>query len=389
MTTIGAAAIGCKDATATIQSAADATALASCSSVPGSVLIDTNVGTAIDLSGKLTEIGGDLTCLNNGALISLSSTSLQTIGGSFKLHNVTLMSTLGFSALTSVDKIDWVSLNSLGTLAFGTPGVTEATTVSIADTYLTSLDGINVASLTDMDINNNKRLTEFTTQLGNLSNVLNINANGLNLKVNMPNLEWIANMTISNVTSFSAQSLAAVNGSIRFDSNYLTEFNAPNLTTVGQDISFVSNSKLTNITMPLLKQVTGSITIANNTGLEEINGFPKLATVVGAVILRGSFTEVDLPALNDVRGAFALTSTGDISTACSYFSKLAPSSSGGNGEILGSYSCTSNNSLANNDTSSMGSSGTSNTTSVASPMYISMSTAFTLGTVGTLITAFL
>jgi hypothetical protein len=383
-------AIGCKDATATVQSAADATALASCSSVAGSVLIDTNVGTTIDLSGELTSIGGDLIAENNGALISFSSSSLKSIGGSFTLHNLTLMSTLAFSALTTVDKIDWVSLTSLGSLSFGTTGVTKASSVVIADTYLTSLDGINVASLADMNINNNKRLTEFTTQLGNLSDVLNINANGLNLAVSMPNLQWIANMTISNVTSFSAQSLAAVNGSIRFDSNYFTSFSAPNLTTVMQDISFVSNSKITNITMPLLKQVTGSITIANNTALEKINGFPKLATVVGAVALRGSFNDIELPALNDVRGAFTVTSTGDISSSCSAFDKISPSTNGGNGEILGSYSCTSNNSLANNDTSSTGSSGgSSDTKSAASPLYMSMSTIITLGAFGTLVTAFL
>jgi hypothetical protein len=386
----GALAVSCDDATATIASPADATTVASCTSIDGSVVITTGAGDQVDISGP-TKIGGDLVAENNGGLISLTSTSLTTIGGAFRLRNVTLMSTLAFTALESVDSIDWASLNALGSLTMGNPGITSAKSVSIADTFLSSLDGINIHSLDTMDINNNHRLTDFTTELYNLSTLLNINANGQNLAVSMPNLIWAANMTISNVTSFSAQSLETINGSIRFDSNYFTEFSAPNLTSVQTgDVAFVSNSKVTNISMPLLTSIGGGFTIANNTAMEELNGFPKLEMVGGAVKLRGSFSSVELPSLNDVRGAFDLESTGDITSSCSVFDKLSPKSGG---QIQGEYSCTSDNANANNDTSTTGgtSSGSSNTSSsaVIGASGMSMSWLISLVSIAGFVVAFL
>lgn len=384
----GVVAVSCDDATATIASAADATAIASCDTISGSVVITTGAGETVDISGP-TEISGDLVAENNGGLISFTSTSLTTIGGAFRIRNVTLMSTLSFVKLSKVDSIDWASLNALGSLTFGNPGVIDANSVAIADTFLSSLDGINIHSLDTMDINNNHRLTDFTTELYNISTLLNINANGQDLAVSMPNLIWAANMTISNVTSFSAQSLAAINGSIRFDSNYMTDFSAPNLTTVKSgDVSFVSNSKLTNISMPLLTTIGGGLTIANNTAMEEINALPKLEMVGGAILIRGDFSEVDLPALDDVRGAFDLSSTGDIDTSCNTFNSLSSSD-----KIQGKYSCTSNNANANNDTDSTGGTtgGTSNTSSsaVIGATGVSMSWLISLVSIAGFVVAFL
>ncbi|KAH6655704.1 hypothetical protein BKA67DRAFT_534619 [Truncatella angustata] len=385
-----AVAVSCDDTTATIASAADATTIASCDTVEGDLVILPGAGDTVDISGP-TEIKGDLTAQNNGGLISLTSTTLETIGGAFTLKNVTLLSTLSFTKLSTVDSINWASLNALGQLTFGTPGVTKAKSVAIADTFLSSLDGINIHSLDTMDINNNHRLTDFTTELYNLSTLLNINANGQNLNVQMPNLIWAANLTISNVTTFSAQSLESVNGSIRFDSNYFTEASFPNLTAVQTgDFSFINNAKVTNITAPLLKSVGGGFTIANNTAIEELNGFPLLEMVGGAVLLRGDFSEVALPALDDVRGAFDASSTGDITDSCEVFDKLGPKSGG---QIQGEYSCTSKNANANNDTDSTGgtSSGSSNSSSsaVVGAPGMSMSWIVSLVSIAGFVVAFL
>ncbi len=67
---------------------------------------------------------------------------------------------------------------------------------------------------------------------------------------------------------------------------------------------------------------------------------------------------VEFPALNDVKGAFDIVSTGDIKSSCDAFGKLAPSSQGGGGQIQGTYNCQSNNADANSDTGS-GSGGSS------------------------------
>ncbi|KAK1756862.1 hypothetical protein QBC47DRAFT_171208 [Echria macrotheca] len=356
--TVSAQSGTCTVSTTTINNQADATALASCRTVQGTVLIAPGAGPSIDISGP-SRITGDLRVLDNGVIESFKSNDLTIVGGAFTMQNVTRLSSLDMRSLTEVKTLNWRTLNALDTLSIGPPGLTKADEVTISDTFLSSLDGIDLASVRKMDINNNRRLTEFTTQLGNLSDNLNIQANGLQLQVSMPNLIWIANMTIANVTSFSVPSLAVVNGSARFDSNYFTTFSAPNLTaTKSQDISFVGNANLKNISFPVLTQIGGALLIANNTALSELDGFPVLKTVGGAVKLRGNFTSVEFPALNDVKGAFDVSSTADISSSCDDFKKKASTKDGGNGQIQGTFSCTSNNANANSDTGT----GTSGTT---------------------------
>lgn len=64
---------------------------------------------------------------------------------------------------------------------------------------------------------------------------------------------------------------------------------------------------------------------------------------------------VEFPSLNDVKGAFDTSSTSDISASCKTLQGL--SSHGGGGQIQGTFSCTSNNATANQDTGSGTSSG--------------------------------
>lgn len=336
--------------TTTIDSAAAATGLASCRTVRGSVVITRDAGAEVVISGP-SQITGDLKVEDNDVIKSLSSNDLTIIGGSFLMDNVTQLSALNLPSLTRVKSLSWTTLNALDIPAIGPPGIVEAEDVLIQDTFLSSLAGIDVASLRTMKLVSNRRLSTFTTQLGNVSDELIISANGLELEVSMPNLKWIANMTIANVTQFSVPSLHTVNGSARFDFNFFGTFNAPNLTsTKSGDISFVGNSNLNNISIPLLTSIGGGLLIANNTNLADLDGFPKLKQVGGAIKLRGSFKELAFPALNDVKGAFDTSSTEDISTSCEAFKKLAPARSGGGGQIQGTYKCESNNEDANKDT---------------------------------------
>ncbi|KAI1420412.1 GPI-anchored cell wall organization protein ecm33 [Xylaria sp. FL1777] len=391
----GAAALSCKDDPVEINSQADATQVASCKSITNDLVLNVNAGPSIDIGGVLTSIGGSFIVKNNGFIQSLSSESLQTIGGVFQLNNVTSLASLVFPVLGEVGSIDWATLSSLQEPTFGTPGITKAKSVTVADTFVANLDGINVQELTDMDINNNRRLSKFSTSIKSLSNVLRVSANALNMTMEMPNLEWIANMTIANVSTFSVPSLKAVNGSMRFNSNYFTEFLAANLTTIQDgDLSFVSNPQLTNITIPKLEKVGGGVTIANNTALGKINGLDSLADVGGAIVMRGSFDDIELPSLNNVVGTADFISTEDIQSSCDKLNKLS-----GNvvqGKVT---TCESDNATANNNTSSGGSdsgsgsgsnsSGGDNGDSAASLASVSMSTVVTLAALGGLVTAFL
>ncbi|TGJ82089.1 hypothetical protein E0Z10_g6667 [Xylaria hypoxylon] len=385
----GVTALGCKDDPVEINSQADATVAAECETITHDLVLDIKAGPIIDLGGELTEIKGSLIVKNNGLLQSLSSSSLKTVGGAFQLNNVTSLTSLVFPDLGEVGSIDWTTLSSLQEPTFGNPGITKAESVIVADTFVSNLDGINVQDVTDMNINNNRRLSKFSTSIKTLSNALYVTANALNMTMEMPNLEWIANMTIANVSTFSVPSLKYVNGSMRFDSNYFTEFLAANLTEIHDgDLSFVSNPQLTNVSIPKLERVGGGVTIANNTLLTKVDGLDSLARVGGAIKMRGSFDEIDLPELNDVVGTAEFVSTEDITDSCNALEKLSGS------VVQGKVTeCKGLVASANNDTSDAGDGSNSDSgntdDSAASLSSASMSTVFTLAALGGLVATFL
>ncbi|KAI0389606.1 GPI-anchored cell wall organization protein ecm33 [Xylariaceae sp. FL0594] len=388
----GAAAVGCKDDPVKINNQADADQISKCKSVDNDIVLDANAGPAIDLGGSLTEIKGSLIVKSNGYIQTLQSSSLQTIGNIFQLQNVTTLNSVIFPKLGEVGSIDWSTLPRLPEPTFGTPGITKANSVSIQDTFIQNLNGINVQEVTDLMLANNRRLTKFSSSIKTLSNVMVISANGLDLDVEVPNLQWIANMTIANVSSFSIPSLHTVNGSMRFDSNYFDSFIAPNLTEFQDgDLSFVSNPKLTNISFPQLEKIGGGMTIANNTQLEKIDGFNSLKEIGGAIIMRGSFDSIDLPALEDVVGTAQFISTGNITESCDKLNEYS------GGVIQGKITrCKGGDAGANNDTSGAPSgddgdngSGNDNDHSAASLAGVSMPTLVSLASVAGLVAMFL
>jgi len=340
-------------ATITINSQADATAIADCTTVAGSILIGPEASGTLSLDGP-DAIAGSLICKSAGGLTSLTSNSIGTIATSktgspqFNLFNLTLLTTLSFTKLQEVGDIEWSSLTALSQLTFPS-FISKANSVVITDTFLSTLDGINLDQVGLLDINNNKRLQSFSTQVSTISSGLNIASNGQSLIVSFPNLIWANNMTFRNVSSVSIPSLATVNGSLILDENYFTSISAPNLTDVGMvgngSLAFVANPQLTNITIPNIKYIGGGVQVANNSALQTIS-FPVLATVGGAVDLSGNFTTPNLPSLNNVVGALNIQSTAQID--CSGFNKLS------GGIVQGHENCVS----ATNDPSTLSPSGT-------------------------------
>ncbi|WYZ41344.1 hypothetical protein EsH8_V_000239 [Colletotrichum jinshuiense] len=337
----------CASATVTITDAAMATNLP-CTTIQGSVQISEDITGSVNINGPKT-IKGDLIVTNVTGLVGLVSSTLASVEGTFKMQGLTLLSDLRFTSLTTVGSIDWVTLPALGSLVFGTAGVTKVNDILISDTFLKSLDGLNVASVDSLRINNNNQLVSYSNQLANATKTIEINSNGPDLGITLPNLIWAGDIIIADAAKVQMDSLAVVNGSIKFDKNTFTEFIAPNLTqTTDGDVSFINNVELTNLSLPLLTKTGGGLTIQNNTLLQKIDGLPKLKQIGGAVLLRGNFTDVELPALEDVKGAFDTQSTGDIDTSCDVFNKMEGR------QIQGDYKCRSNNTKANEDGNSDG-----------------------------------
>lgn len=223
-------------------------------------------------------------------MTSISGASLQTIGDAFRLENVQILSTLNFPQLSEVGSVEWTGLPNLQGLSF-TTGLSQADSLTIINTGLSSLDGINLESVDTFVVTNNNYLNQISMQVESISDRIELAANGRDVEAEFPNLQWAYNMTLANVSSVSIPSLSSVNGSLGFYSNFIESVSAPNLTNVGGGLSFVANADLTNASFPELTTISGGLLIANNTAFEEITGFPALTRVGGAVDISGNFTE--------------------------------------------------------------------------------------------------
>jgi hypothetical protein len=326
----------CSQPTATINSQADASQYTACSTISGSVVIGSGATGDITLDGPST-IGGDLTMVNATGVTSFSSSTIGQIKGTFHLEDLTILSTLQFNLLTAVKSIQFISLPNIGSLTFSA-FVSSAQSVTISNTALSTLNGINLNTVSTLQIDNNPHLLSFSTQIGNITSAAVFNANGAGLAIEFPNLIWASNLTFRDVASVDIPSLAVVNGSLGFYETKLASIYAPNLTSVGNfatgqgSLAFVDNTLLTNISMNALKSVGGADQIANNTILSAIS-FPVLADVGGAIDFSGNFTTPNLPALNNVKGGFNVESQQAIN--CDGFQTEASSS----GVIQGKFFC--------------------------------------------------
>lgn len=235
-------------------------------------------------------------------MTSISADQLSSISGTFDLERLTILSSLQFGSLTAVNGIKWISLPALQSLNFG-QGIRRANNVEISDTSLTSLDGIELEAVTEMNINNNRYLTEVdVNSLANVTRGLTFAANSVDLKISLPNLESAANLTFINTSDVSMPSLAEVGGSMGFYFGTFESFSAPNLTSTGNDIAFVSCGSLNNLSCPSLESIGGGFLIANNTDLESISDFPKLKTIAGALDFRGVFDKYVLNCMPRITG---------------------------------------------------------------------------------------
>ena len=271
----------------TIQNSGDASGIANCLTYSGDITIATNAPD-IRLDG-VRRIDGSLSLKGNDQLSSFSGDQLQQIDDLFEIKNIQLLTTLNFPSLTSATTVEWEGLPNLQGLSLGA-GLTQADTLSIQNTGLYNLEGINLESVDTVIIANNPDLTAISMQVDRITGSLSLQANGRELAVDFPNLEIANNATFRNCSSIGLDSLSAVNGSLGFLANFMDSISAPNHTSVGGTLGFISNAALTNISMPQLKSLTGGLLIANNTNLEEIDGFPKLSSVMGNVDCTGSFS---------------------------------------------------------------------------------------------------
>ncbi|CRL18834.1 unnamed protein product [Penicillium camemberti] len=345
-------AASCGDTT--IENQTDADGINTCTTIKGDVTIAKAYSGDLSLSG-VKKITGGLICSGGANVSSITAPTLTSIGKAFDLEGLTTLTLLDFAVLDSVGSINWEALPKLQSLSFAT-GVTQAGDVSIANTGLTDLNGITLKTVGTFSIQNNRDLKTINiNNLVNATDLISFSGNYDTLEVDLPNLGTGTNMTFQNISSVSLPSLEKLTGQLGFWGTKFETFSAPNLTQTG-DLIFKDNTKLSNISMPVLKTVDGGFTIARDDKLSTIS-LPALQRVNGAIDFSGTFNKLSLGALKDVEGSFNMQSTrGNFS--CSDLRKLKSDD-----VIKGSFKCDATN---NNPTTANGGSGTSSSSSSSS-----------------------
>ncbi|KAM3076158.1 cell wall protein Ecm33, variant 2 [Clarireedia jacksonii] len=272
-------------ATRTISSQADATVLANCSIVAGSIALATAVAGNIDLNG-VQEILENLIVEDVRGLIGLSGESLKQINGNFNVNNVTTLSSLDFPLLTAVDTIEFVALPAVSAFNF-TSGLSSVSNVFITNTFLSSLDGINLQNADIININNNNRMKDISLPLETVKSGIYIDSNSLKPVINLPQLTSSGNISLGNISSIQLPSLNFISGTFNLRSTSVGEFAVDALSVIGIDLILYNNSNLTNTSFQGLLSA-GTIKITNNSALNSIS-FEKLSQA-GNVSIAGNLT---------------------------------------------------------------------------------------------------
>lgn len=304
-----------KDFTAT--DAAGVASVAACPTAVGDISITGSDLSIIELNG-VEKIYGDL--FVNGTLATLfDAPTLQLVSGDLTISDSTILATVNLAQLTTVGTLTYNALPSLEQTGL-TTGITSAEEITIQNTGLTSLDGINVFELKIFDVNNNGDIETIDSGLESVTDTLSINYNAEKVEVVLDKLTTANSVEFEHISSLSASNLTTINGSLSLQSNTLTSFEFPELTSIGKSLSINSNDDLEEFDFPQLKTIGGALNIQENEKLKDFSGFPKLTTISGSVNLDGDFNNGSFPKLDRVAGGFNLTSTGDLS--CDSFVSL-------------------------------------------------------------------
>lgn len=258
----------------------------------------------------LKKIDGSLTIKNATQLSKLELSDLEEISDKFEINVATIINRLSAPKLQKVGKINWITLPALSGLNFDNK-ITECKEVTISDTGLNSLEGINVKKADKFDINNNKYLEEVHVDVKSVTNSLDISFNAKQVSASFPQLQWANNITFRDVSDVFLPNLTAVNSSLGFINNTVKGIEVPKLKEMGGSLSIVSNEKLSNVSFPKLTKIDGGFQVANNTKLKSILGFPKVKTVGGAIDFDGKFNAAQVPSLELVKGGVHIDSSSD------------------------------------------------------------------------------
>jgi hypothetical protein len=222
-------------------------------------------------------------------LTSFAAPDLLVIDGNLTLASCILLTDLTLGELNFVGDMKLEDLPNLQSLNF-TSGMRTVSGISIVNTGLTTLDGLEISSASDgINISANTALTDITFPSLTNTSIFSIHANNPKMKVNLPSLAAVQDLTIENVTSLSISGLYQVTGQLLIAGSSIDSFSTGPLKN-GGGILFIDNPFLSNISMPDLTSISGDLVITGNQALQQITGFTGLADVQGNIDITGNYT---------------------------------------------------------------------------------------------------
>lgn len=292
--------------------------VAACATAVGNIVIEGDAFGAIDLTG-VQQIYGSLQVNNATKAVSLLAPSLQLVAGELALAGNTILSNLNLAQLTTVGTLTFNALPALEQTGL-TSGITSADSIIISDTGLKSLTGINVFELKVLDVNNNQDINTIDSGLQSVTDSLSVSYNAEKVDVAFDQLTTANSVFLQSINSLSANNLTTINGSLALSSNSVDKIEFAKLRSVGKSLVIDKNDDLEELDFPRLTSIGGALQVTDNGDLSSFDGFSKLETIGGSVIMDGKFDNGSFDSLQRVAGGFNLTSTGDLS--CDAFTKL-------------------------------------------------------------------
>lgn len=251
---------------------------------------------------NLKKVNGDFRIETSPDLVRVEAPLLTEITQGYFMKELTSLSLISFPSLSSVKALEWRVIPILSNVRFSSQ-ISNIENIVISDTSLTGFSGFQTKTLRNLDINNNRFLETLNSNVETINGKLQIVSNAKNLKVNLPELSIIQNMSINNVRDLNLENVTEVTGSISITDNYFNEFHLPNLNKIGGTLSISKNSHLEKIDLKGLEEINGGLMVINNTRINQIDFLDNLKKIDGGVELKGNFEKVNFNNLKLVKGS--------------------------------------------------------------------------------------
>lgn len=144
------------------------------------------------------------------------------------------------------------------------------------------------------------------------------NRNGIS--ITFPSLETTGDLTLQSLFEIGLPKLKNITGHLDVSLTCLKNLTLTNLTLIMKSLSIYNNSYLSTLNFPNLVIVDISFfLISENPLLLSVSGFPNVKNIGGSISWTGTFSEISLPNINDVKGTVKIISSSSLT--CPAFTK--------------------------------------------------------------------